>query len=165
MRILFLLFVIVPLIEMWLLIEVGRVIGAPLTILAVAFTAIVGVALLKRQGVDTLSRANQKMAQGELPASEVFEGLLLAVGGALLLTPGFVTDILGFSCLLPASRKYWARTAFKYWASNVQMSGAAQWTQSRSTSEHGRSSRPQHGDLIDGEYRRDDDSDREKRNR
>ncbi len=107
MRFLFALFIIVPLIEMWLLIEVGRLIGAPLTILAVVTTAAIGIALLRQQGMATLLRFNERLHSGELPMHEMLEGLLLAIGGALLLTPGFATDALGFSCLLPATRRGW----------------------------------------------------------
>lgn len=105
MRILFLLFIIVPVIEMWLLIKVGSLIGAFPTIALVLLTAVIGVALLRRQGLSTLIRGNQKLEQGQLPAEEMVEGLILAVSGALLLTPGFVTDFVGFLGLLPYTRR------------------------------------------------------------
>lgn len=102
---LLLLFVVMPVMEMWLLIEVGGQIGALATIALVLLTAMTGLALLRRQGFATLMRANQKMAEGQLPAEEMVEGICLAVGGALLLTPGFVTDAVGFACLLPGIRQ------------------------------------------------------------
>lgn len=105
MRFLFLLFVITPIAEMWLLIKVGGYIGALSTVALVALTAMIGIALLRQQGLSTLWRAQQRMESGELPAQEIVEGLLLAVGGALLLTPGFITDTIGFACLLPGLRK------------------------------------------------------------
>jgi UPF0716 protein FxsA len=105
MRFIFLLFIIVPITEMWVLIEVGSKIGALPTIFLVFFTAAVGLALLRQQGLSTLLRVNQRMEQGQLPAAEILEGVMLAVGGVLLLTPGFVTDFVGFACLLPPSRK------------------------------------------------------------
>lgn len=108
MRAFFLLFITVPIIEMWLLIEVGSVIGALSTILLVFLTAAIGLILLRQQGLSTLLRVNQRIEQGQLPASEIIEGVLLAVGGALLLTPGFLTDAIGFACLLPPSRKLMA---------------------------------------------------------
>lgn len=104
MRLLFLLFIIVPVIEMWLLIQVGSKIGALSTIALVLITAAAGLALLRQQGTDTLMRLNQRMENGQLPAGEVLEGVILAIGGALLLTPGFITDLVGFICLLPVSR-------------------------------------------------------------
>jgi UPF0716 protein FxsA len=105
MRFLFLLFVILPVLEMWLLIEVGGLIGSLPTIGMVLLTAVVGAALLKQQGVETLTRAQQRLNSGQVPATEILEGLLLAVGGALLLTPGFVTDAIGFVFLIGPLRR------------------------------------------------------------
>ncbi|TVP59290.1 MAG: FxsA family protein [Halomonadaceae bacterium] len=101
-------FVIFPIVEMVVLIQVGGMIGALNTVGLVLLTAVIGAALLKHQGLATLTRANQRMASGEMPAREVAEGLLLAVGGALLLTPGFITDGVGFLCLLPGTRHWLA---------------------------------------------------------
>ncbi len=100
-----LLFLIIPIIEVYFLIEVGGIIGAGWTILLVVLTAIVGVNLLRQQGISTLLRANQVMSQGQIPAMEMMEGLFLAVGGALLITPGFFTDAIGFICLIPLTRR------------------------------------------------------------
>lgn len=105
MRPLLLLFIILPIFEMWVLISVGEEIGALPTIGLVLLTAVVGLALLKRQGISTVMRAQQKMQMGELPAKEMAEGIFLAVGGALLLTPGFITDTIGFACLIPGIRQ------------------------------------------------------------
>ncbi|GAB2895189.1 FxsA family protein [Microbulbifer echini] len=104
MRPLLLLFIVLPVLEMWVLITVGREIGALPTIGLVFLTAIVGVTLLRRQGLSTLMRAQEKMRTGDIPAQEMVEGIFLAVGGALLLTPGFITDALGFACLIPGLR-------------------------------------------------------------
>lgn len=105
MRLLFLLFLLVPVVEMYVLIRVGGWIGAWPTIGLVVLTAAIGVSLLRQQGLSTLSRGLRRMDAGELPAQEMLEGLFLAVGGALLLTPGFVTDAGGFACLLPPTRR------------------------------------------------------------
>lgn len=93
---------------MYLLLKAGGYFGALITIGAVMFTAVVGVALLRRQGLATLTRGQQKLAAGQLPASEMAEGLLLAVAGPLLLTPGFITDAAGFALLIPAVRSAFA---------------------------------------------------------
>ncbi|WP_373083091.1 FxsA family protein [Zhongshania sp.] len=106
MRVMFALFVVLPILEMWLLIEVGSLVGSLPTIGMVVFTAVVGAALLKQQGIDTLTRAQQRLNSGQVPAKEILEGLLLAVGGALLLTPGFITDTLGFVCLIGPLRQW-----------------------------------------------------------
>lgn len=104
MRALFLLFVIMPIVEMWLLISVGQQIGALPTIGLVLLTAFIGVGLLRYQGAMALLKARMKIDSGEIPAREMADGLFFTVGGALLLTPGFVTDAIGFACLTPGIR-------------------------------------------------------------
>ena len=89
---------------MYLLIEVGGYIGALPTIALVMLTAVIGVVLLRIQGLATLTRGMGRLQRGELPAQELAEGLLLAMAGALLLTPGFVTDTVGFLLLFPPTR-------------------------------------------------------------
>ena len=101
-----LIFMLVPIVEMWILIEVGGWIGALPTIALVVLTATLGLSLLKRQGLSTLMRARKKMDQGSIPASELVSGVMIAVGGALLLTPGFVTDAIGFALLIPQTRQW-----------------------------------------------------------
>ena len=105
----FLLFFVTPILEMYLLIEVGGYIGALYTIGLVMLTAVIGLALLRVQGLATLTRGMERLQRGELPAQEVAEGLLLAVAGAVLITPGFVTDAIGFVLLLPVGRAAVAR--------------------------------------------------------
>ncbi|TLM73672.1 FxsA family protein [Microbulbifer harenosus] len=105
MRPLLILFILLPILEIWLLISIGDVVGALPTIGLVLLTAVVGVALLRHQGISTLMRVQDKMRAGEVPAREVAEGIFLAVGGVLLLTPGFITDTLGFICLIPGLRQ------------------------------------------------------------
>ena len=105
MRFLVFLFIGIPIVEMWVLIEVGSAIGALSTIGLVFLTAAVGLALLRQQGINTLLKVNARMERGEVPAGEILEGVMLAVGGAMLLTPGFITDVIGFCCLLPFTRK------------------------------------------------------------
>ena len=100
------LFLVVPLVEIYLLIQVGQVIGAGWTIFLVVLTAVIGVALLRIQGLSTLHRAQRKMQQNELPAMEILEGMGLLVAGALLLTPGFFTDTIGFLLLIPPTRRW-----------------------------------------------------------
>lgn len=102
---LFLLFILVPLLEIYFLLKVGNIIGAFPTVLVVVSTAIAGTWLLKQQGLATLMRLQASAAQGRMPAQEMAEGLALAFGGALLLTPGFITDFIGFLCLIPFTRQ------------------------------------------------------------
>ena len=114
MRFFVILFIVMPIIEMWLLIVVGQHLGASLTIIMVLFTAVIGLHGLRRQGLTTLKRLQDKLSSQQLPAKEIIEGVILAIGGAFLLTPGFITDALGFSCLLPFSRKLWLRLLFTW---------------------------------------------------
>ncbi|WP_217495384.1 FxsA family protein [Halofilum ochraceum] len=102
---LLLIFIVVPLVEIYVLIEIGTIIGALPTVLACVGTAILGGGLLRYQGFQTLRRAQRNMDRGQIPAMEMFEGVALAMGGALLLTPGFVTDMAGFLCLIPWTRR------------------------------------------------------------
>ena len=108
MRFLFVLFIAVPILEMVVLIKVGQQIGALWTIALVLLTAFIGINLLRHQGLATLSRASWRIQAGQIPAQEMLEGILLAVGGALLLTPGFVTDTIGFLLLVPYTRQFFA---------------------------------------------------------
>lgn len=102
---LFAVFLSVPLIEVWLLVKVGSLIGAGWTIFLVVLTAVIGAALVRAQGLSTLARIQELLHQGELPAVELLEGAALLIAGALLLTPGFLTDTVGFLLLLPPLRR------------------------------------------------------------
>ncbi len=104
--ILLLLFILIPVLEIYLFIQVGSVIGAGTTILIVIGTAILGAYFLRQQGLSTLARAQKSLNHNELPAMELLEGLILFIAGAFLLTPGFFTDTIGFLCLLPSVRKF-----------------------------------------------------------
>lgn len=101
-------FIGVPLIEIYLLIEVGSAIGALPTVLAVMFTAVLGVTLIRIQGFSTLQKAQHSMAQGIPPAMEMFEGIMLLFAAICLLMPGFFTDTMGFILLVPPFRKFLA---------------------------------------------------------
>jgi len=143
-HILLLLFLTIPLVEIYLLIEIGSVIGAIATVFLVVFTAVLGAMLLQAQGVSTLRRVQEAMARGEVPAIEMVEGVMLVIGGALLLTPGFFTDLFGFICLISPLRRalirIWLR---RYGQVNVHSSTDQ--------------TRPKDPKTLDGEYWRDDD--------
>ena len=98
-------FIVLPILEMYVLIKVGGNLGALNTVLLVLLTALIGVALLRVQGFRTLMNAKNKLGMAQLPAEEIITGIFLAVGGALLLTPGFITDTFGFLCLVPFTRR------------------------------------------------------------
>ena len=111
-RILLILFLTVPLVEIVILIKIGKVIGAGYTIALVIGTAILGAALLRTQGISTLAKVQTNINRGQLPAIELIEGLILLISGVLLLTPGFFTDMLGFLALVPILRQRLAQTFF-----------------------------------------------------
>jgi len=99
-----LLFIAVPLAEIVILIKLGEIIGIAATILLVISTAVIGVSLLKRQGLAALARARSSLDAGEIPVESVIDGVSLLIAGAFLLTPGLLTDTVGFSLLVPAFR-------------------------------------------------------------
>jgi UPF0716 protein FxsA len=150
-RFLFLLFLIIPIVEIYVLIQVGDVIGALPTVLLVVATAVLGGFLLRLQGFQTLQRAQQSLASGQIPATEMLEGVCLVIAGAMLLTPGFVTDTLGFLLLIPNIR----RLVIKHMAKNSRIL----YTQNRSGafSQQRYRSDYRDGDVIDGEVVDDDD--------
>ena len=98
---LFLLFTLVPALELWLLIQIGGIIGTVETILLIIFTGFIGAQLARSQGLRVLAELNQALSQGVSPAKKVAEGLLILGGGLLLITPGVCTDIVGFSVMVP----------------------------------------------------------------
>lgn len=149
-----------------MLIQVGSAIGAPATIAIVIFTAILGTWMLRSQGLSTLNRARSRLSGGEIPAFQLLEGVALAVGGALLLTPGFVTDALGFACLLPPTRHLLVNAISKrvtVAGMTAGTTGAASGAGSESpftgNRAGGTTRRPPaggKGDVIEGEYTRKD---------
>jgi len=139
----FLLFLSVPLIEIYLLIKIGGWIGPVATVFMVVITAIIGVYLLRLQGFSTLQRVRGALARGQVPAAEMIEGAVLLVAGALLLTPGFFTDALGFLALVPGLRR---PLAAWFVDRNVTLHN---WEDSDAPAQPPR--------TIEGEFRREDD--------
>lgn len=101
----FILFFFIPLIEIALFIEVGAQIGLGTTLAACFLTALIGGLLVRHQGLAALFSARRQLDEQRIPLNEVFDGLCLAVAGALLMTPGFFTDTIGFLLLIPAFRR------------------------------------------------------------
>jgi UPF0716 protein FxsA len=146
-----LLFISIPLLEIYLFIQVGGMIGALPTVLVVVLTAVLGVFLLRAQGMATWVRLNQELAAGRLPAVEMMEGAVLLICGALLLTPGFFTDAVGFLLLMPPLRRALIKLFLVRgkWVMVMRTRGQTHSRQpsSRSKDEH----------TIEGEYSRDDE--------
>ncbi len=150
-QILLLLFLLIPMLEIYLLIEVGGIIGALPTVFMVVFTAVLGVWLLRIQGFSTLARVQATVAQGGIPAMEILEGAVLLLAGALLLTPGFFTDAIGFLCLIPSLRRAVIRRVLKKFI--VTGFGGPQGPVEPQGPTHG----PHEPRTIEGEFRREDD--------
>ncbi len=131
MALLLIVLVATPILELYLLIEIGSVIGAPWTILAVLATAVIGAALIRRQGMGVYREAQIAMTRQELPLKQLFDGFFLLIAGAMLLTPGFFTDTIGFLLLVPPLR---ALIGWRIWRW-MQTHGSAHFTVSRSTVE------------------------------
>lgn len=143
-QLLFLVVLIVPFAEIYLLLQVGGIIGALPTIFLVVFTALLGAFLLKRQGLATLQRFQRSLAQGEVPAYEIIEGPIILLGGVLLLTPGFITDILGLLCLVPQLRRKIAQYLIEHHLIQAMASGF----QRGKTADN---------NVLEGEFRKEDE--------
>ena len=141
-RILVLLFIVVPLLELYILIHVGGLIGVLPTIGICILTAVIGASLLRYQGLQTIARVQSKLSQGEVPATDMLEGVILLLCGFLLLTPGFFTDVIGFLCLVPQFRTIIATRIL----SQLLVRGA--------TSSHGNHSVTIEGEFWDEENKR-----------
>ena len=109
---LFLAFTIIPIIEIYLLIEIGSMFGALTAVTLVILTGFLGAFLARMQGLQTLYRIQESLREGRMPSGELLDTLLIVIAGLVLLTPGFLTDSAGFLLLIPATRnsiKYWLR--------------------------------------------------------
>ncbi|MAG93840.1 MAG: hypothetical protein CMJ48_08845 [Planctomycetaceae bacterium] len=98
---LLLLFTVVPLLELWLLVRISEHTGLPFTVLLVLTTGILGASLAKRQGVQVCLKVQQQLAAGQAPGGTMVDGLMILIAGALMITPGILTDVVGFAMLTP----------------------------------------------------------------
>jgi UPF0716 protein FxsA len=150
MRIPLVIFIVIPIAELLLLFEVADWIGGVATLMLVIVTAFVGLSVLKRQGLSTLTRANMRLRGGQLPAQEIIEGMMLAFAGALLLTPGFITDTIGFTLLTPFVRRRLAARILQSGKGLLFGSGSFMAAARHSRTEFNRPG--ESGDIVEGEY-------------
>ena len=149
MRFVFLIFILIPIIEITLLIQVGGQLGALATIGLVFASAIIGVSLIRRQGTSSIFKAKEKVKQGTLPAKEIVDTLMLGLAGILLFLPGFVTDTIGLLLVVPLFRKIIISVALvKFIKSRVNMNGS--WNKSSFTNKN------DEGEIIEGEFTNED---------
>lgn len=121
---LFFAFALIPIIELYLLIKLGMVIGAFNTLLLVILTAAAGAYLARLQGLQVMFRVRARLQQGEMPAEDMLDALIIFVAGIVLLTPGLLTDVAGLLLLLPATRlrfKVWLRQRLHQWLQNTEV--------------------------------------------
>ncbi|SEP88085.1 UPF0716 protein FxsA [Azotobacter beijerinckii] len=155
MRAFLLLFLLFPLLELAVMIKVGSAIGVLPTLLLIVLGVLVGGLVLRVAGVATAWRARERLARGELPEQEVLEGLLIAIGGGLLLLPGFVSDLLAVPCLLPFTRRLLlARLRRRAEEQALRQRAFFDDLAARSGQSRPDASRP---NVIEGEYERRDD--------
>lgn len=143
---LLLIFIAVPIAEIAVFIEVGERFGLWPTLATVILTAVIGTTLLRWQGLATLARATESMQRNELPLDEVVTGVCLLFAGALLLTPGFITDAVGFALFVPPVRRFLSHGVLHL----VQKRGAV-WVDGKPMNHPGRKSGPAEV-IIEGEF-------------
>ncbi len=147
----FILFIIIPLLELMVFSAVGGHLGLMNTLLLALLTAIIGGAIVRHQGMQTIQAVQSAMGRGQMPLGELFDGICLVAAGATLITPGFITDTIGFLLLIPAVRSALRHIIKNYtnWSINAQ---------------NPEDPRPHHGidsGVIEGEFENIDDDKRE----
>ncbi len=113
------LFLLVPIIELYVMVQIGKVIGLGITILIIFITAFIGAKLTKAQGIQAIKNGRSALMSGKLPHKEVIDGVLIIIAGAVLLTPGFLTDLLGFSLLIPNLRSSYRELLINYFKTRI----------------------------------------------
>ncbi len=143
------LFVIMTLLEIYVLVSVGESIGGLSTVLLVVVTALIGSILLKQQGWSTMAKAQNAMANGQTPAFEMLEGVVILISGVLLLTPGFITDTIGLLGLMPFSRAYFIDNLFKKNAQKIFTKNSASFVHKSPTDKQPNT---QKNKTLEGEF-------------
>ncbi|WP_420419202.1 FxsA family protein [Pacificispira sp.] len=154
-----LLFIAVPIAEIALFIEIGGAIGTVWTVITIFATAIIGTWLVRQQGLQTMERARAAMNRNQMPVDEVIAGLCILVAGALLLTPGFLTDALGFVLLIPPMRAALAKTVIGSMRASGRFHVHAGGLGGASNPPGGGPGRGGRGPVIDGEFEEVSDPD------
>ena len=145
-----LILIIVPIIEIALFIQIGGAIGLGWTLLVILATAMLGARAIRRQGIDALARAQAQMATGKPPVGEIVHGVLILMAGILLLTPGFMTDALGFLLLFPTTRLFVLELAAGFILPKLFSGFSVR---------RGSTQKPAEAKIIDGDYRVEDPDD------
>lgn len=129
--ILLLLFTVFTVTEIWLIFQMAQLISWPLTILVAISTGIIGSIMIKRQGMAVMQQGLQQARGGQFPGQPIAEGAIIIVGGAFLITPGLITDLIGLSTLVPPIRKLYARLLVRFVMKNFTMQAMGAGTTSQ----------------------------------
>ncbi len=157
MRGLLLLILAAPLIELWFLIRVGSSLGAITTIFLLVTAGMIGMSLLRQQSFSTLLRVEQRLQTGELPATEILEGFVLSLAAVLLIIPGFISDLLAIPLLIPPLRRGLVRRILRSGYYETRFRAATYSTGSANPGNEDPFRNSPAGDIIEGEWRREDD--------
>jgi len=155
MRVFFLLFLVFPLLELFVLIRVGSSIGATTTLLLVLASGVLGVLCIRLAGLTTALKVRERMAQGEVPNSDMLNGLLLVVAGGLLFIPGFISDVIGLLCMLPITRQLLIKRIGLHMTHSAAQSRHF-YAQSTTYTKQDKPSQPRQAQIIEGEFERED---------
>ena len=143
---LFLLFIVVPIVEIVLFIKIGGFLGVWLTILVVILTAVIGTKLVKSQGLNAIKEVQKSFVNGQDVGRSLVNGALILIAGVLLLTPGFFTDFLGITFLIPTTRNIWISYGIKYFPNFVFLNTSSQGDRYNNTNN------ATNENIIDGDY-------------
>ncbi|WP_067514950.1 FxsA family protein [Endozoicomonas ascidiicola] len=160
MRFLFLSFILLPILEMVVLIKVGSVIGAWNAVALVIISAFVGINIIRSQGFSNALKTRQKLAAGESPAVEMLESLFIAVGGLLMIIPGFITDFAGILMLIPPLRRWMIKSWFRKIGMKAQQSNIYEAEYRRESDGFHTQTHISH--TIDGDFTQESDDQRPK---
>jgi UPF0716 protein FxsA len=129
--VLFLVFVVAPIVELYVIVQVAQEIGVLETIAALIIISFVGAWLVKSAGLAVLVRMQRQLAAGRMPTNEIVDGALLLLAGALMVAPGFISDVIGILLILPPTRAVFRRLALRSFRKQMQSGGAATWGSGR----------------------------------
>ncbi|WP_127471157.1 FxsA family protein [Thiomicrorhabdus aquaedulcis] len=149
-----LLFVLIPLLELYVLIQVGGAIGALTTVLWVVASAFIGLALMRSQGLATMQKAQIAMAQGQAPQDALLEGVFIFIGGLLLFVPGLITDAVGVLFLITPVRQYFIKKSMQGQAYRFKSRTQGQYYDGQWSETHNSQKQLKHtskGHVIEGE--------------
>ena len=141
-------FLLVPIAEIAVFIKAGQIIGLGWTLAVIVLTALIGTALLRRQGLRVLQQTQERLDRGEMPVGEMFDGLCLLVAGVLLLTPGFITDAVGFLLFIPPFREWLGHLVLRRF---IRSPNARVWVNGQEVGPGG-PPKDGRGPIIDGEF-------------